>query len=342
MKRCANREKGEILLFCLITMVILVSVSSMLTIIVASRSTYVRKSADYNDNVLLLEDANIRYLGEFPRLQTETADLVVYYFRNGYFNKSSVNYVGYLPAYDKYLKGSIDSRVQRMMFHYFKPLEAAATTESTDPVTGVVTKTVDYGSIDVNGMANYLYAYLLTRRFQYPSIYTDSAPDISFYQKLGKITGSASDPPVADTVNGNITAKYKSAAYGRVTYSVPRDHTQESGLDMKLLIPGSGAATGIDYYGSKYAPCPAPPGMKCYLLEETIHSDLKLNLDEMHIKGVSHLKQTVRVKMPVPQLNAAWQEDGTGGAGGYYEVTFTLSGKIEPNEWMIRTVQDAD
>lgn len=339
MKKCANREKGEILLFCLVVMLILVSVSSMLTIIVASRSTYVRKSADYNDNVLLLEDANIRYLGEFSKIQSETADLVVYYFNNGFYNRQSTNYMGYLASYDKYLKGSINSSVQRMMFHYFKALEEAATTKETDPVTGEVTKTVDYASLedDMGTMANYLYAYLLTRRFQNPSIYTDHANDISMIHRLRKITGNASDPVSADTVNGNITNKYGSATYGLVTYSMPRYDQADSGLDTKLLnaTGGTASGTGIDYWASHYtSTCPAPTGKKCYVLEGTIHSDLVIDSAQMHIKGVSHLKQTVKVKMPVPGVSAAWQ-DGE----DYYAVTFTLPDKIEPNAWEIESVK---
>lgn len=331
MKEYADRERGNIMLFCLAIMLIMVSVCSLLTVIVVSRSTYVRKSADYNDNVLLLEDANIRYLGEFSKIQAETSKLVVYYFSNGFYNKKSQAYVGYLANYDKYLKNSIASSVQGRMFDYFKEREDDVTEEDADPVTGETIKTVDYESLEgeVAVMANYLYAYLLTKRFQYPS-----GDDLSMIRKLKKINGEPSDLQSDGTVNGNIAAKYGTQTYGRVSCYMPADRSPESRLDLQLLNAGTAAAPGISYWESKYTSVnPAPPGMSSYLLEGIIYSDLEINPDEMYIEGVSHLKQTVKVKMPVPDVTALWQAGEE-----YYMVNFIFPNQLEPEEWRIESV----
>lgn len=173
-----KKEKGNILLLCIVAIAILITFSSLITALVTGRSMFSRKVADLNDFMMLIEDANIQYQNEFLMLQAESVELVEYYFVNRLYEKQLVGaFTGPSRFHNEYLRGCIDPKFQKMIqMHYvehIKPME--------DP-----TDTINYDILSAEGemsqMADFLYCYLIAHRM------SERAPEVALQYSLpGKI-----------------------------------------------------------------------------------------------------------------------------------------------------------
>lgn len=155
-----KKEKGNILLLCIVAIAILITFSSLITALVTGRSMFSRKVADLNDFMMSIEDANIQYQNEFSMLQAENVELVEYYFVNRLYEKQLVGaFSGPSRFHNEYLRGCIDPKFQKMIQMYYvkyiKPMEDPSNTAEYD---------IASAESAIAQMADFLYSYLTASR----------------------------------------------------------------------------------------------------------------------------------------------------------------------------------
>lgn len=154
-----SSQKGNVILLCVVAIAILLTLTNVITSQVIGRSYFTKRIADYNDYVLLLEDANIQYRKECAILEAETLELVEYYFQNQFYSRNQVNaFSGPNSHHNKYLKNCITNPFQKMIKAYYDQTYEDAKNE----VTGIV------NGEDLNDtiieLANFLYIYMMSYR----------------------------------------------------------------------------------------------------------------------------------------------------------------------------------